>query len=186
MYFYDAKSLNEALDHLRGEEFHSIRQVGSALTALWPFFEATGVDRPGFTQFVTRMLDSAQDRRIVEAPNAGAALAGLIEDFVAPKDSLRQAVSHACADCDSSNDWPTAPRKSTSAAYGALAQPVTERSVTLCMRTGLRTPYRAAQGLFSCDHHHPALDRAAVRRMMRSLGPEFGPEPPSGGSLARV
>lgn len=49
-----------------------------------------------------------------------------------------------------------------------------------------RAPFRRAQGSLWCDRRHPALDRAAVEQVLRSLGPDFGPEPPSGGSLARV
>lgn len=103
-------------------------------------------------------------------------------------DGLRRPAGHdhTCEDCGNAHFWPVPRRGAPAGASLPLSQPVAEQRVTLSTFTGLRTPFRAAQAQVSCDHHHPGLDRAAVRRLLRSLGPDFGPEPPAGGSLARV
>lgn len=185
MYFHDAKNLNEALEQVRHEDFHSIRKVAAVVEALRPFIDPRLDNTPLFAFVLTRIIDDVQARGVLEQPNPGNIIAQMIRELLSPA-KPRPSASHGCADCDSSSEWPVTRRNTPKAAYVPFMQPVSERLVTLPMGTGLRTPYRSAQGLFSCDHYHPALDRAAVRRMVRSLGPDFGPEPPSGGSLARV
>lgn len=189
MYFHDAKNLDEALKLVRREEFRSVRQVAAAVGSLRPFVAQRLGDGQLFTNILVQIVDEVSANGALLQPNSGEIVARIIRDHVCPapaRVASRHSATHTCAECESASDWPVAPRVSGAGAYVPFMQPVSERRVTVRLDDGLRTPYRFAQGLFSCDHYHPALNRAAVRRMVRSLGPDLGPEPPSGGSLARV
>lgn len=181
--------LEAELGRLHGAERVSFREVEACLKRMWPVLMAAGCSEAGFSAAAGRIIDALVEGAILEGPGAGEAAAGVIRGAifgmpVVARALARSASGHreACALCDGVAGGRAVARGGRFTA--SLAMP--DRQVTISGGMRTRKRFRGSQGLITCDHSHPALDRAAVRRLLGMLGPDFGPEPPTGGSLARV
>lgn len=182
------KKLEAAAARVRGAERVTFREVEACLRDARPALVAAGCKEDAVAAMAGRLFDVLMDQRTLEQSDAAAAASALLLDAfkrLLATAKAKRPVKSLCADCGEDH-WSAGRAKRGAAAYLPVSQPALERHVTLKPGNQSRRPFRAGHGLFSCDHHHPALDRAAVRRLVRSLGPDFGPEPPSGGSLSRV
>lgn len=180
--------LEAELGRLRGAERVSFREVEACLKRMWPVLMAAGCTEAGFSKAAGRIIDALVEGAVLAGPEAGVAAAGVIGGAIfalpAVSRAMARAAGHgqACALCDGAAGGGAGARGGHFRA--SMAMP--DRRVTISGGLRVRKRFRGAQGLFTCDHSHPALDRAAVRRLLGMLGPDFGPEPPTGGSLARV
>jgi len=175
------KKLESVAARLRGADQVTIREVEMCLRAARKQLLTAGVSVEIVDAMAGRVIDTLMDRRALENPGGGDAVAGiLMAAFESVAALYKSSVKKICADCGE-HHWNMASAR-RGRFFLPASQPALERRVVL--KPG--RPFRAGHGLFSCDHHHPALDRNAVRRLLRSLGPEQGPEPPAGGSLSLV
>lgn len=182
------KKLEVATARVRDAERLTFREVETCLRDARPVLLAAGCKESAVAAMAGRVIDALMDARTLQQADAATAASALLLDAfkrLLNTAKTKRPVKSLCADCGEDH-WSAGRAKRGAAAYLPVSQPCLERHVTLTPGGHSRRPFRAGHGLISCDHHHPALDRAAVRRLVRSLGPDFGPEPPFGGSLSRV
>lgn len=173
MFFDAAKEIEHALDIVRNAEVVTFSEVEACLRAARTVAVTVGCSHQVFDAAAGRIIDALLD---------GALLArggGAVAQHVAPVLRALPGVAEALARGSMRSAPPVAH-------HWSVCPPVKEGLFSIAPGQQFR---RAAQGnlhRYSSDHHHPALDPAAIRRMMRSLGRDFGPDSPPGGSLARV
>jgi len=163
MFFDFAAEFEQVLGMVKHAERVSFREVEACLRAARPVLVKAGVSQQDIDVAAATIIDVLLDGTVLA--DGGEAVAKQVDRVLRNLPKVRAV--------QSSRLW-------------SVGAPVREGLFSFAPGQQLRRPAKGALHMYTCDHHHPALDPAAIRRMMRSLGRDFGPDSSSGGSLARV
>ena len=175
--FLDVKAgLNAALDRVRQAERPALGDVAACLRAAQPVLLAAGCTEEEIAAVAGGIINELMDHAMLERDGGADTVAATMKKalFAVPAVKATRGGTRRS----------TVRRSKTAAPTFFLIQPVTEGRGAVSAQPA--KPFLIKPLYSSSDQHHPSFDRAAVRRMVRSLGPDFGPEPPAGGSLSRV
>jgi len=191
-----------ALGRVRDAAAVDYRAVESCLRELRLCLLALGASEEAAARLAAIALDELSDAEVYSKADGAERAASIIEsafrrvllmggNTAVLDQPRRETLLKTGLQLDPVADWDHghAPPMATGVPSGAFlpAPPaIFERPLCFTVDLSRRRPYASQRDQICNDELHPSLDRDTVRRMVRGLRRDFGPEPPSGGSLARI